>query len=69
MLRLFLIIIVLLFNPISIYAADIEKKLIDSNYNLVLSEDFSKKFKYKKFKKKFESKWFLPNRTTNPEGY
>ena len=45
MLRLFLIIIVLLFNPISIHAADIEKKLTDSNYNLVLSENFSKKFK------------------------
>ncbi len=61
MLRLFLIIIVLLFNPISIYAADIEKKLTDSNYKLVLSENFSKKFKYKKFKKNIRKyEYFLP---------
>ena len=50
MLRLYLIIIVLLFNPISIYAADIEKKLTDSNYNLVLSENFSKNLNIKNLK-------------------
>ena len=64
MLRLFcLIIIVLLFNPISIHAADIKKKLTDSNYNLVLFENFSKKFKYKKFKKILENMniFYLPN--------
>ena len=42
--------------------SDIEKKLNQSNYKIVLFEDFSKKFKYKKIKKnikKFE--YLLPS--------
>ena len=42
--------------------SDVEKKLSQSNYKIVLFEDFSKKFKYKKIKKnirKFE--YFLPS--------
>ena len=63
MLRLFLIIIVLLFNPISIHAADIKKKLTDSNYNLVLFENFSKNLNIKNLKKILENMniFYLPN--------
>ena len=41
---------------------NIEKKLNNSKYNIVLFEDFSKKFKYKKFKKEIRKyQYFLPS--------
>ena len=58
------IFLVLIFYPTSPNASEynIQKKLNNSKYNIVLFEDFSKKFKYKKFKKKIRKyQYFLPS--------